>query len=205
MNSREHWDRHYASRPDHQLGWYEPHLRISLEWIDGLGLTADAPIIDAGGGASTLVDDLLDRGYRALTVADLSAEALSRVKARLGERAGQVTWHCGDMTTMLLSAAHYALWHDRAVFHFLTTADAQQRYRNQLLQALAPDGHLILATFAPEAPPRCSGLPVQRYDPQTLEKVLGKAFGPIRYRKQLHLTPGGIEQMYLYSLFRRSP
>lgn len=204
MSQKQHWERVYSTRPTEKLGWYKPHLQTALSWITGLGLDRDAPIIDIGGGASTLVDDLLDAGYRNITVLDISEQALSAVKARLGEKAGQVTWLAGDITSVDLPTHCYALWHDRAVFHFLTEMAQQQRYRDRLLGALKPGGHLIIGTFAPEAPPRCSGLPVQRYSPERLMNTLGGDFELKRHHKELHITPGGVEQMYLYCHFQRT-
>ena len=204
MSQKDHWDQAYASNSAEKLGWYEPHLRTSVTWIKALNLTPDAPIIDVGGGASTLADDLVDAGYRSITVLDLSEKALSSVKARLGERARLITWLTGDITSIALPRHHYELWHDRAVFHFLTAPDQQQKYRDNLLRALKPGGHLIIATFAPEAPPKCSGLPVQRYGPEELQNALGGEFQLERHQSELHITPGGVEQMYLYCHFRRA-
>jgi SAM-dependent methyltransferase len=164
----------------------------------------DAPIIDVGGGASILVDDLLNAGYRAITVLDISEKALSTAKCRLGEKAELVTWLIGDITSVDLPTHYYDLWHDRAMFHFLVEIEQQQKYRDTLLKALKPGGELIIGTFAPEAPPTCSGLPVQRYSPNQLEGTLGTAFELKRHQKELHITPGGIEQMYLYCLFCRT-
>lgn len=204
MNQRDHWERIYSTKPVERLGWFEPHLQTSLSWIKQSGLPADAPIIDVGGGASTLVEDLLQAGFRAITVLDLSAQALSRAKARLGANAERVTWLVGDITTVDLHARSFELWHDRAVFHFLTAPEQQRKYRDNLLKALKPGGHLIIATFALEAPPTCSGLPVQRYSVEQLEHTLGAEFALTRHQKELHLTPGGVEQMYLYCHFHRT-
>ncbi|MFQ5749719.1 MAG: class I SAM-dependent methyltransferase [Planctomycetota bacterium] len=186
-----------------KLGWYEPHLETSLGWIKSLGLALDAPIIDAGGGASTLVDDLLEAGHRAITVLDLSEKALSSVKARLGRKADLVSWMAGDIASVDLPDRYFDLWHDRAVFHFLTEPDQQRNYRDKLLRALKPGGHLIMGTFSPEAPPQCSGLPLQRYSAELLENTLGGEFELKRHHEELHVTPGGVEQMYLYSHFQR--
>lgn len=201
---KDHWEQVYLTKPTEMLGWYKPHLRTSLSWIKEIGLTMDDPIIDVGGGVSTLVDDLLDEGYRSITVLDLSKEALSSVKARLGKRTELVMWLEGDITSVDLPTHSYALWHDRAVFHFLTAPLRQRQYRERLLKALRPDGHLIIGTFAPEAPPKCSGLPVQRYSLEQLKSTLGREFELKREHKELHVTPGGVEQMYLYCHFRRS-
>ena len=164
----------------------------------------DAPIIDVGGGASTLIDDLLDAGYRSITVLDISEKALLSAKARLGKKAGLVKWLDGDIISVDLPSHSYELWHDRAAFHFLTVLEQQRKYRNNLLKALKPGGHLIIGTFAPEAPPKCSGLPVQRYSAKQLGDTLGGEFELKRHHKELHITPGGVEQMYLYCLFRRT-
>lgn len=204
MSQKNHWDQAYASNSAENLGWYEPHLRTSVTWIKALNLTPDAPIIDVGGGASTLVDDLLDVGYRSIAVLDISEKALSTVKARLGKKAELVTWLEGDVTSIDLPEQYYEVWHDRAVFHFLVQLEQQHKYRDNLLRALRPGGHLIIGTFAPEAPPKCSGLPVQRYSPEELQNALGGEFQLERHQRELHITPGGVEQMYLYCHFRRA-
>lgn len=203
MSRREHWEQVYSGKPPDRLGWYKPRLQTSLAWIEALELTVDAPIIDVGGGASTLADDLLDRGYSEITVLDLAAPALDLIKARLGELGARVTWVCGDITAIELPENAYALWHDRAVFHFLTEPEDRARYLQNLARALQPGGHVILGTFAPEAPPKCSGLPVQRYDLERLQATLGDGFQLLRNQKELHVTPGGVEQLYLYCEFRR--
>ena len=205
MSKKDHWEQVYATKPTKRLGWYKPRLQTSLSWIEKLGLTTDAPIIDVGGGASTLVDDLLGAGYRSITVLDISENALSSVRSRLGEKAERVAWLNGDITSIDLPANHYELWHDRAVFHFFTEPDQQRKYRDKLLSALKPGGHLIISTFAPEAPPVCSGLPVQRYNLQPLMDTLGDKFELLSHQKSKHVTPGGVEQMYLCCHFCRSP
>jgi len=204
MTQREHWEKVYLTNQPHKLGWYKPHLETSLKWIKELDLSEDSNIIDVGGGASTLVDDLLNEVYRSITVVDLSKKALALAKERLGERAKLVTWLEEDITSVPLAARHYDLWHDRAVFHFLTAPEQRQQYRINLLKALRPGGHLIIAAFAPEAPPKCSGLPVERYSADKLESTLGAKFELKRHKKELHITPGGVEQMYLYCHFRKS-
>jgi ubiquinone/menaquinone biosynthesis C-methylase UbiE len=204
MSPKEHWEKVYSSKATEKLGWFAPHLQTSFDWIGKLGLALGAPIIDVGGGASTLVDDLVDAGYQSVTVLDVSGQALSLAKARLGKEAGMVSWIEGDVTSTELPQQHFELWHDRAVFHFLIEPEEQRKYRDQLLKALKPGGHLIIGTFAPEAPPRCSGLPVQRYSPEQLERTLGREFELTREHNELHITPGGVEQMYLYCEFRRA-
>ena len=204
MSLQAHWEKAYLANPPEKLGWFEPHLATSLSWIEDCKPGKDANIIDIGGGACTLVDDLLDRGYESITVVDLSQKALELAWARLGERAALVTWLDEDVTSSSLPACHYDLWHDRAVFHFLTAPQQRQQYRENLLQALRPNGHVIIATFAPEAPPKCSGLPVQHYTAGELSDALGSEFELRRHEKALHITPGGVEQMYLYCHFQRT-
>jgi len=204
MSQKDHWEQVYLTKPTEKLGWYKPHLQTSLAWIKELGLALDAPIIDVGGGASTLADDLFDTGYRSITVLDISEKALSSVRTRLGEKAELVTWLEGNITSIDLPTHYYELWHDRALFHFLTVLEQQRKYRDNLLKALKPSGHLIIGTFAPEAPPKCSGLPVQRYSQEQLENTLGGEFELKRHHKELHITPGGVEQMYLYCHFRKT-
>jgi SAM-dependent methyltransferase len=204
MNQKDHWETTYSAKAINKLGWYEPHLETSLNWIKGLKLPVDTPIIDVGGGASTLVDDLLDGGHRAISVLDISKSALSAAEARLGKRAGMVTWLEGDITSFELQTNYYELWHDRAVFHFLTEVEQQRKYQDNLLKSLKPGGNLIIGTFAPEAPPKCSGLPVQRYSLEQLSNTLGEEFELKHHHKELHITPGGIEQMYLYCHFHKT-
>ena len=204
MNRKDHWQQVYSSKQTENLGWYKPHLTTSLNWIKALNLALEAPVIDIGGGASTLVDDLLELGYRSVTVLDISVNATLAARLRLAKKAQQVTWLEGDITTIDLPEHRYELWHDRAVFHFLTEHKQQRMYRQNLLKALRPGGHLIIGTFAPEAPAMCSGLPVQRYSPEQLENTLGEEFQLVRQHNELHITPGGVEQMYLYCHFSKS-
>lgn len=203
MSQKDHWERVYSIGPAQKLGWYQPHLHTSLAWIEALGLGENAPIIDVGGGTSTLAADLLAAGHRSITVLDISEAALSAARAAFADKARRVSWVDGDITTVRLPPRHYDLWHDRAVFHFLTAPEQQRRYRDQALEAIKPGGHLIIGVFAEEAPPRCSGLPIQRYSPIELEDALGDGFELRRHDKELHVTPNGIEQMYLYCLFSR--
>ncbi|MDA9983378.1 class I SAM-dependent methyltransferase [Gammaproteobacteria bacterium] len=204
MSKKDHWEQVYSTRLTERLGWYKPHLQTTLSWIEGLGLDADAPIIDVGGGASTLAEDLLHAGYRSITVLDISEKALSSVKARLGKEVERVTWLECDITSVELPTDFYELWHDRAVFHFLTTPEQRRKYRANLVRALKPGGNLIVSTFAPEAPRKCSGLPVQRYNLKQLENTLGAEFELRQHHNELHITPGGVEQMYLYCHFRKT-
>lgn len=204
MNTKDHWQNVYKTRPSDKLGWYKEHLQISINWIRELNLSYEAPVIDVGGGASSLVDDLLISGYKSISVLDLSEEALSLAKKRLGTRADNVQWLLGDVTAFDFPSNYYELWHDRAVFHFLTTNEQQQKYRDNLIKSLKIGGHIIIGTFAPEAPLKCSGLPVERYNVEKLKDTFGKQFELKRHQKELHITPGGVEQMYLYCHFLKT-
>jgi ubiquinone/menaquinone biosynthesis C-methylase UbiE len=204
MSQKHHWEDIYSTKLNENLGWYKPHLTTSLTWIKGFCLEKKRPFIDVGGGVSTLVDDLLEEGHQTLTILDISEQALSITKARLDKKAEQVKWIAADITSVHLPANYYELWHDRAVFHFLTSVKQQQKYRGNLLKALKPGGHLIIGVFAPEAPPRCSGLPVQCYTSEQLERFLGDEFELIKDHKEPHITPGETEQMYLYCHFRKT-
>ncbi len=185
-----------------RLGWYKARLHVSLDWITDLGLAPDDRAIDVGAGASTLVDDLLDRGHRSITILDISENAIIAVRDRLGERADRVKYVVGDITDVALPDSGFALWHDRAAFHFLTDARDRRRYRDRLAASLRSGGHAIIGTFAPEAPEKCSGLPVRRYDLEQLVTELGREFELLDHCKELHVTPGGVEQMYQFALFR---
>lgn len=203
MTTREHWEQVYSSIPSEKVGWYTPHLQLSLQWIKRCSLPREASIIDVGGGASTLVDDLLEEAYRSITVLDLSGTALALARKRLGEKAESVNWLEGDITDVDLPIAYYDLWHDRAVFHFLTAPEERRRYIRNLVRATKPGSHVVIATFSPEAPPRCSGLPVERYSANDLGGVLGSRFELKQHHREMHVTPGGVEQMYLYCHFVR--
>jgi SAM-dependent methyltransferase len=204
MTSRhDHWQTVYMTRGERQTSWFRPHLDESLRLIGQLPLPLDAPIIDVGGGRSTLVDDLLQRGYSDLTVLDLSEQALADSRARLGERAAAVRWLATDVLDAGLPLAHFALWHDRAVFHFLADAAERARYREQLSHAVAAGGYAVLATFAPEGPERCSGLPVCRYDAATLAAAFAPEFERIADSREMHPTPFGTEQSFTYVVLRR--
>ncbi len=203
MPQRNHWEHVYSTRQIHAVGWYTPHLQVSLDWILTAVQDVNAAVIDAGGGASTLVDDLLEAGYRSITVLDISDKALSATKQRLGKMAELVTWLNSDVTSAGLPEQYYQLWHDRALFHFLTEPEQQRKYRDTVLKALKPGGYFIVGTFAPEAPANCSGLSVQRYSPDRLVKALGKKFELVDCKNDLHITPGAVEHMYLYCRFRK--
>ena len=165
MKARQHWERVYRTKQPTQVSWYAPHLETSLRLIGDATPDREAAIVDVGGGEATLVDDLLDRGYRHVSVLDVSATALDVAKARLGERAGAVDWVCGDVAVFPFPRHHYDVWHDRAVFHFLTDPKDRAAYVRQVARAVKPGGHLIVAAFRPEGPTECSGLDVLRCRP----------------------------------------
>ncbi len=205
MNAGQaHWSTVYQTKAADQVSWHQTQPTLSLELIQATQAAVSAPIIDMGAGASTLVDHLLARGYTTITLLDLAAEALQVAQDRLGAAAAALTWITGDATTADLPAAHYAVWHDRAVFHFLTDPLARARYIEQLNHALQANGHVIIATFALDGPEMCSGLPVARYDVAGLQAVLGAAFTLISSHTETHLTPWGSEQNFIYCHFRRS-
>ena len=204
MNDPKHWNQIYSSRPANNVGWYKPHLEIPLAWIQSLDLGPQEPIIDVGGGASTLVDDLLAKGHKNLTVLDLSSSAIQITRKRLGNASGSVTWIVGDVTEVELPYQYYQLWHDRAVFHFLTDPESQQQYKETLIGSLKAGGNFIIGSFTPEAPPQCSGLPVKRYDADLLVQMFGDKFELKQHRNEMHTTPGGVKQSYIYCLFQRT-
>jgi 2-polyprenyl-3-methyl-5-hydroxy-6-metoxy-1,4-benzoquinol methylase len=196
-----HWDAAYARGPE-AVSWFQEQAAVSLRLIDGLGLAAEAPVIDVGGGASPLAGALLDRGLRDITVLDISAHALSAARDRLGPRAAAVTWLQADLRTFT-PARRYALWHDRAVLHFLTDPEDRRGYARCVADAVAPGGHAILATFALDGPERCSGLAVQRYDAAGLAALLGDRFDLVADEREQHRTPGGATQRFTWIVARR--
>lgn len=205
MSRKSHWEGVHSTKAPESVSWYQPRAVRSLEFIERTGIGPAARIIDVGAGASVLVADLLDAGYRDLTVIDISAAALDRSRAQLGKRATNVTWIESDVTTAGLPAGAFDLWHDRAVFHFLVDPGDRQAYLQSLQRALRPGGHAIIATFAEDGPQRCSGLPVQRYSPRQLHAQLGEAFTLLHHEHEEHLTPGGAVQRFQYSLFQGPP
>ena len=194
---QEHWDGIYASRREDEVSWFQATPAVSLDLVDRCALARDAKILDVGGGASRLVDALLDRGFLDLTVLDVSAQALDRARARLGERADRVKWIVADVTRFE-PAERYALWHDRAVFHFLTAAEDRAAYARALDRAVAPGGHVVVGTFALDGPERCSGLPVVRYDASGLAAALGPSFTLVETVRHEHVTPAGRTQAFTF-------
>ncbi len=200
MSRQTHWDHVYQTKPADAVSWYRPHLDKSLELIRHVASDLSAAIIDVGGGESTLVDDLLAAGYRDVTVLDISATAIEVAKQRLGSNAERVTWLAADITEAELPEHRYAVWHDRAVFHFLTDAQQRAAYVRQVARAVKPGGHVIVATFGPEGPQKCSGLDVMRYDADALHDEFGTAFQLVESTTELHATPFGTTQQFVYCL-----
>ena len=199
MDARAHWEKVYHGKPPDAFSWYRPHLETSLDLIERAAADRSASILDVGGGESTLVDDLLARGYHNVTVLDISPTALEVTKARLGPLAEQVHWIAAGLLEAAFLARHsYDIWHDRAVFHFLTSDDERAAYVQQALRAVKPGGHVIVSTFGPEGPQRCSGLDVVRYDAGSLHDQFGRRFQLLESRQELHRTPCGTTQQFLY-------
>lgn len=203
MDTKTHWSNIYTTKQPTEVSWYQVEPTYSLDLIAASGISLSAPIIDVGAGASTLVDHLLARGYTDVTLLDISGEALEKTKQRLGADAERLTWIEADATTAALPERHYALWHDRAVFHFLTDADARARYVAQVLRSVKPGGHVIVATFATDGPEKCSGLEVMRYDAETLHGAFGSPFTLVSSIRETHQTPWGSEQRFIYCYCRR--
>jgi SAM-dependent methyltransferase len=204
MELKQHWETVYETRPVDGVSWFQPHAERSLSLIRQAGVPVSGRVIDIGGGASTLVDDLLDQNYRNLTVLDLSGAALAAARKRLGPLAEKVHWIEADITRCELPENAFDLWHDRAVFHFLTEPSARAAYVQTVLRAVKPGGHVIVATFAEDGPTRCSGLPVARYRPDELHAEFGAPFTLLRHEKESHRTPSGAVQSFLYCFCRRN-
>ena len=202
MNRHDHWNAIYSTKGEQGVSWFEALPSVSVEMIEAAGLTPDTCVVDVGGGESRLVDTLLARGLECLAVLDISGEALHHAQARIGAAAQIVTWIQADVTGAW-SLKPMDVWHDRAVFHFLTVPEDRAHYRDHLVATLKPHGSAIIATFAPDGPEKCSGLPVARYSPETLATELGTAFQLVEARPYRHLTPRGAEQSFQYSRFVR--
>lgn len=204
MSMERHWEDVYNARSPEEMSWYEPHLKTSLEWITEAAMEPSLSIIDVDGGASTLVDDLYTRGFRSLTVLDLSATAIARSQERLGAAANSIHWVIGDVTRCPLPHTSFDIWHDRAVFHFLTAQEDREAYVECVTRALKPSGHVIIATFSSNGPQSCSGLPVSRYDAASLKEQFGAGFAVKKSAITTHKTPGGASQEFLYCLLERT-
>lgn len=197
MDSQSHWDRIYSDKGPTSVSWYRPHLEASLSLIERVASKQSA-VIDVGGGESTLVDDLLSHGFRNVTVLDISQTAIEVNKRRLGDSADHVRWLVADITKTELPHSAYDVWHDRAVFHFLTQQEARSAYVKAVANAVKPGGHVIVSTFGPEGPTKCSGLDVVRYDAESLHREFGVHFRLLESANELHHTPFGTVQQFVY-------
>lgn len=204
VTRQEHWQRTYETKSEPEVSWHQDSPEPSLGLVTAAAPSPESPIIDIGGGSSHLVDHLVQRGYRNLSVLDLSSAALARAKARLDAKAAPVEWIVADVTTWT-PAARYAVWHDRAAFHFMVSEADRSAYLARLRQALVPGGTAIIATFAADGPEKCSGLPVQRYDAEHLAATLGQDFTLLRSERHGHRTPWGAVQPFQFGVFRRDP
>ena len=202
MDVKTHWEKVYTIKAPDAVSWYRRHLETSLALIERAADAREASIIDVGGGESTLVDDLLLRGYKNLTVLDVSQTSMEFTKKRLGTASEQVRWLIGDIVEIELEPHAYDLWHDRAVFHFLTTPERRLAYVRQVTRAVKRGGHVIVSTFGPEGPTKCSGLEVMRYDAESLHGEFGRQFRLVESSKELHETPVGTTQQFLYCYCR---
>lgn len=202
MHLQQHWENVYHTTDSSSVSWYSPHLETSLQLVRQLVPALDTAILDVGSGASILPDDLLAAGYGNLTLLDISQQALDIVQQRLGSSAQYINWLVGNVLDVALPAGHYGLWHDRAVFHFLTSRQDRQRYVQQALHAIKPGGYIIMATFGMKGPEQCSGLDVMRYDADSLYGEFGSAFQPLGSLTTGHQTPAGKVQEFLYCYCR---
>ncbi len=199
----DHWQAIYRDKSEAQTSWFRAHLDESLRLIDELHLPAATPLIDVGGGRSTLADDLLARGFVDVTVLDIAESALAAMRERLGADAARLHWLVADITEAALPAARYGLWHDRAVFHFLVDEVARKRYVARAAASVRVGGHAIIATFAADGPERCSSLRVRRYDADALAAEFQPAFDCVAVAREEHRTPWGDTQPFTYVVLRR--
>jgi SAM-dependent methyltransferase len=204
LSAQAHWDGIYAQRDPTEVSWYEPAPELSLALIEQTGLGRNVAILDVGGGMSGLACALLRGGYSDITVADISAVSQQAAGAALGAGSERVRWVQADVRVYDFGR-RYDLWHDRAVFHFMVSTADRDAYLEALRRALRPGGHVVLATFGPDGPTRCSGLPVRRYDAEELLRLLGGEFHPVATRLHVHTTPSGERQQFLHLLAHRTP
>ena len=202
MDNKEYWEKVYDTKAPDAVSWYAPHLETSLNLIHQATSNKDSAIIDIGGGEATLVDDLIVRGYRDISVLDISQKAIDVARSRIGKPADKVRWYCTDITKATLPQNYFDVWHDRAVFHFLTQEVDRKKYVDQVMRTVKHGGYVIMSTFGPEGPEKCSGLDVVRYDPEHLHGQFGKSFKMINSSTEIHKTPMGTTQQFLYCFCR---
>ena len=203
MNQKQHWENVYTTQAHDQVSWYRDHLDNSLQMILNTGVEKVAAIIDVGGGSSTLVDDLLVNGFIDVSVLDISGTAIAKSKERLGDLAERVNWLEADITAVALPKNHFDVWHDRAVFHFLTDAEDRRKYVELVMRSLKVGGHIIVASFGLDGPQKCSGLDVVRYDPESMHDEFGEPFELINSVGETHETPFGTTQEFIYCYCRK--
>jgi SAM-dependent methyltransferase len=202
MDRRDHWEGVYRTKRPDEVSWFQPRAELSRELVREVVPDVEAPILDVGGGASTLAGDLLADGYRDLTVLDLASAAMDAERTRLGAAGRRIRWVVGDALDAPFGAGAVALWHDRASFHFLTDPGDRDRYVAEVRRVVRPGGYVLVATFAADGPTRCSGLPVARYAPEELDAAFGRGFEPLTWRREVHHTPSGAEQPFTYRVYR---
>lgn len=199
---KTHWNRIYEKNSPEEVGWYQEHPEMSLKLIAATGVVVDGSIIDVGGGASKLSGILLDRGYKDLTVLDISRGSIERARLQFGSKNKHITWIEADVTTFNFTKK-FDIWHDRAVFHFLTEPLDRERYVSSVNNALKPGGYLIISSFGLEGPPKCSGLKIVRYSPETLSSEFGDGFELLETMDEIHTTPSQIQQQFIYCRFKK--
>ena len=199
---QSHWQQVYLSKGEQEVSWSQPDPQPSLGLIEKFSGGADASIVDIGGGASRLVDSLVRDGFREITILDLSEAALQAANERIGSGGATVQWVAADVTDWR-PPQQFDIWHDRAAFHFLVEEMDRRAYIDRLSSGVKAGGHAIIATFAPDGPEKCSGLPVQRYDPDNLGRTIGPAFELVEHQAHRHVTPWGAPQSFQFSVLRR--
>ena len=203
MNTKTHWEHIYETKSPTQVSWYQEHAQFSMHYIENTGIRKTDQILDVGGGTSTLVEDLIEDGFQNITVLDVSGTALQLARQRLGTKANNVNWIEADIIQAELPYQSYDVWHDRAVFHFLTQAIDRQRYIDTVRHSVRKGGHVIVATFASDGPDHCSGLEVMRYNPEGLHNEFGDGFDLVDSTRETHHTPFGTEQKFIYCYCRK--
>jgi len=203
-DTKSHWETVYLQKAPPELSWFQQEPGLSLSLISNTRLGRDTALIDVGGGCSRLVDYLCDDGYTDISVLDVSANALAHAQQRLAHKADGVNWYEEDVTRFQ-PPRRFALWHDRAVFHFLTSFEDRERYITVLNKAVEPNGHIIIMTFAIGGPRKCSGLDIVQYDVEKMTKTLGPGFSLVEAGEEMHRTPSGRQQKFAYFRFRAAP
>ena len=203
MSNRTHWETIYSKKKPNQVSWYRKHLDNSLKMILQTNVSKEKAIIDIGGGNSTLVDDLIENGFADISVLDISSKAIEESKKRLKHRAGNIDWIEADITKVALPENKYDVWHDRAVFHFLTSSDDREKYIDLVMRSLKIGGHIIVASFGLNGPQKCSGLDVVRYSPETMHDEFGEHFKLVKSATEIHETPFETTQEFIYCYCRK--